>query len=166
MAELSLRTRPCSSLPLPSNLLICLHTSMVTFVNDSNAAKDTLGQITSYAAVQLSAQFWTHIYSVLIVRNTARILQWDRSGTIVMEAFDYNQSPYLVEFFRWYSAAPAAMRGKDETVSTPGKYEAHQARKALKLSASIPIVQLSVPGPNDTLRVKLCFTVRGLHAVK
>jgi hypothetical protein len=91
----------------------------ITFVNDSNAVRDTLGQITSYAAVQFSAQFRTHIYSVLIVRNTARILQWDRSGTIMMEAFDYDQSPYLVEFFWQYSAAPAAMCGKDETVSTP-----------------------------------------------
>jgi hypothetical protein len=96
-------------------------------VNDSNAAKDTLGQITSYAAVQLSAQFRTHIYSILIVRNTARILRWDRSGTIVTEAFDYDQSPYLVEFFLRYSAAPAAMRGKDETVLTPGRYEARKA---------------------------------------
>ena len=123
----------------------------VTFVNDSNAAKDTLGQITSYAAVQLSGQFRTHVYSVLIVKNMARILRWDRSGTIVTEAFDYDQSPYLVEFFRRYWAALAVMRGKDGTVSTPDRYESRMARRALKLGANIPIVWLSVPGPNDTL---------------
>ena len=39
----------------------------VTFVNDSNAAKDTLCQITSYAAVQLSAQFQTHHMSILFL---------------------------------------------------------------------------------------------------
>ena len=81
----------------------------------------------------------------------ARILRWDRSGTIIMEAFEYDQSPYLVEFFWQYLAAPAVMCGKDETISTPDRYESRTARKALKLRANIPIVRLSVPGPNDTL---------------
>lgn len=122
-----------------------------TFLNDSSAAMDTLGQITSYAAVQLGAQFRTHIYSVLIVKNTARILRWDRSGTIVTEAFEYDQSPHLAEFFRRYSVAPTAMRGKDETVSIPSRYEARNARKVMGLGANIPVLRLSVPAPDGSL---------------
>jgi hypothetical protein len=45
-----------------------------TFLCDTKSAKDMLGQITSYAAAQLGAQFCTHVYSVLIVKETARIL--------------------------------------------------------------------------------------------
>jgi hypothetical protein len=45
-----------------------------SFLRDTKAAQDTLGQITAYAAAQLGSQFCTHIYSVLIVKDTARIL--------------------------------------------------------------------------------------------
>jgi hypothetical protein len=45
-----------------------------SFLNDSKKAMDTLGQITSYAAAQLGAQFRTYAYSVLIVKDRARIL--------------------------------------------------------------------------------------------
>ncbi|KAF8227900.1 hypothetical protein L208DRAFT_992380, partial [Tricholoma matsutake] len=73
-----------------------------SFLHDTKAAKDTLGQITAYAAAQLGSQFCTHIYSVLIVKDTARILRWDRSGTLVTEAIKYNKSHYLAEFFHRY----------------------------------------------------------------
>ena len=89
-----------------------------------------LGQITSYAAAQLGAQFRTHAYSVLIVKDQARILRWDRSGTIIMEAIKYNKVPHLAKFFRRYSVASAVMRGKDETASVPSRYEKRVARKA------------------------------------
>ncbi|KAF8218441.1 hypothetical protein L208DRAFT_1011670, partial [Tricholoma matsutake] len=52
---------------------------------------NTLGQITAYAAAQLGSQFHTHIYSILIIKDTSRILQWDRSGTLVTEAIKYNE---------------------------------------------------------------------------
>ena len=45
-----------------------------SFLCNTKAAKDTLGQITAYAAAQLGSQFCTHIYSVLIIKDTARIL--------------------------------------------------------------------------------------------
>jgi hypothetical protein len=123
-----------------------------SFLNHSKAAMDTLGQITSYAAAQLGAQFRTHAYSVLIVKDQARILRWDRSGTIVTEAIKYNESPHLAEFFRRYSVAPDVMRGKDETVSVPSRFEKRTARKALGLDAATPLVKLSVPGPDESLR--------------
>jgi hypothetical protein len=62
-----------------------------TFLRESRDAHDVLGQITSYAAAQLSAQFRKHIFSVFILRDTARLLRWDRSGTIITEAFKYNE---------------------------------------------------------------------------
>ncbi|KAF8235488.1 hypothetical protein L208DRAFT_1023003, partial [Tricholoma matsutake] len=73
-----------------------------SFLRDTKAAKDTLGQITAYAAARLGSQFCTHIYFILIIKDTARILRWDRSGTLVTEAIKYNESCHLAEFFHRY----------------------------------------------------------------
>ena len=48
-----------------------------TIIRSSKNTDDTLGQITAYAAVQLAAQFRTHVYSVFILGCNARILHWD-----------------------------------------------------------------------------------------
>jgi hypothetical protein len=125
------------------------HMPHAFFLKDSNSAMDTLGQITAYAMAQLGAQFWTHIYSVLIVKGIARILRWNRSGTIVTKPIAYNKSPHLVEFFWCYSAALAAMHGKDETVISPTKIAIRWARVALDLSVDIALVKLSISSPSS-----------------
>jgi hypothetical protein len=124
--------------------------STKAFLNDMKKSKDTLGQIMSYAATQLGAQFRTHVYSVFILKDTARILQWDRSGAIVMEAFKYDESPYLVEFFRRFLQASPAMCGKDQSVSDPTPAEALVARQVLGLGDEVPLVKLEVPDTNGS----------------
>jgi hypothetical protein len=121
-------------------------------LSNTKSARDTLGQITLYAAAQFGAQFRTHLYSVFICKDTARILRWDRSGTIVTEAFKYNDSSYLVDFFRFYSVAPPAMRGVDASVSIPKAKEQREARNALKWDDNIPLFKLSVPFAPGSLR--------------
>jgi hypothetical protein len=123
----------------------CGNQTATTFLRGSKLGDDTLGQITFYASAQLGSQFRTHIYSVFIVRTKARILRWDRSGAVVTEAIDYNQSPLLAEFFRRYSKAPADMRGIDGSVSNPTSKEASAARQALGLDASVPLAKLEIP---------------------
>jgi hypothetical protein len=116
-----------------------------SFFRNTKTSDDVLGQITTYAAVQLGSQFRTHIYSVLIVKDTARIFRWDRSGAIVTEAIHYDKSPLLVDFFRRYSKAPPDMRGVDQSVSDPTLEEARAARQALELRANEPVFKLAVP---------------------
>jgi len=116
-----------------------------TIVRSSKNADDTLGQITAYAAVQLAAQFRTHAYSVFILGCNARILRWDRLGTIVTEAFEFSKSPYLVDFFRRYSGTTDEICGKDGTVSTPTTAEQYKARRALKLDQNVTLHKLSIP---------------------
>ena len=123
----------------------CDASNAKSFLHETKSSKDTLGQITSYAAAHLGAQFRTHIYSVFIVKDTARILRWDRSGTIVTEGFKYNESPYLAEFFRRFSTASPEMRGKDQTVSDPTPSEALLARQCLGLDNQVPLVKLQIP---------------------
>ncbi|KAH9162842.1 hypothetical protein EDB89DRAFT_1801584, partial [Lactarius sanguifluus] len=91
----------------------CGDAAVTSFLRESKAAKDTLGQITAYASAQLGSQFRTYVYSIFILKQTARILRWDRTGTIVMEPIKYNESPLLAEFFRRYSKASPEMRGMD-----------------------------------------------------
>lgn len=124
-----------------------------SFVRNTNAALDTLGQITSYAAAQLGAQFRTHAYSILIVKDSARIIRWDRSGAIVTEAIKYNESPHLAYFFWHYSRAPPTIRGKDETVNPASTDEMHEARKFAGFDAGVPLVKLSIPTTNSLLYV-------------
>jgi hypothetical protein len=119
------------------------------FFRETKAGDDTLGQITSYAAVQLGAQFRTHVYSVLIVKETARILRWDRTGTIVTEPIKYNASSLLADFFRRYSCAPPNMRGVDQSVSDPTPAEVAAARKSLVHDDTIPLVKLEIPVTAD-----------------
>jgi hypothetical protein len=69
-----------------------------------------------------------HIYSVFIMKDTARIFHWDRLGTIVTEAFKYNESPYLAEFFHCFSTVSPDMRGKDQSASDPTSSEALAVR--------------------------------------
>jgi hypothetical protein len=116
-----------------------------TFLRNTNTAHDTLGQITAYTAAQLGSQFRTHAYSVLIVKDTARLLRWDRSGTIVTEAFAYNDFSYLAEFFHRYSNAPLEMRGNDQSVSDPTPAEESIARRTLKLDDHVPLIKLAIP---------------------
>jgi len=117
-----------------------------TFTHPSKNANNTLGQITSYAALHLATQFRTHVYSILIIRHLARILHWDRSGMIVMEAFKYDQCPHLAEFFHQYSRAPDDMHGKDRTVLTPTYAKECATRCALGLTdkPDIPLHKLTI----------------------
>ena len=117
-----------------------------TFARPLKNADNTLGQITSYAALHLAAQFRTHVYSNLIIRCLTRILCWDRSGTIVTEAFEYDQCPHLAEFFHQYSRALDEMHGKDGTVSTPTSAEECTARHTLGLThkPDVPLHKLAI----------------------
>jgi hypothetical protein len=114
-------------------------------VREGKQPRDTLGQITSYAAAQLGAQFRTHIFSVFIVRENARLLRWDRSGAIVTDVIKYSESKLLTEFLFRYSKAPDAMRGRDASVSDPSHAEALAAARALQLTGPVSLVKLSIP---------------------
>ena len=113
------------------------------FLHETKSSNDTLGQITSYAAAQLTSQYCTHVYSVFIMKNTARILQWDRLGMIMMEAI---KSPLLAKFFCHYSVASPGMHGNDQSVSVPTPVEAAESRQVLGLGNNVPLVKLQVPG--------------------
>ena len=108
------------------------------FEHGSMQATNTRAQIISYATAHLGSQFRTHVFSVLITGEFARIIRWDRAGAIVTKAFRYCVpdevcDSYLVEFFRRYDVAAPKERGVDDSVSFEPlePSEVARARKAL-----------------------------------
>ncbi|KAG2738942.1 hypothetical protein P692DRAFT_20882176, partial [Suillus brevipes Sb2] len=127
------------------------------FISETDKAMDTLGQITSYAAAQLGAQYRTHAFSVLIVCEQAYILRWDREGVTVSSAIYYNKEPHLAEFFHRYAQASPAVRGVDTSVTLASVEEASLARLKLDLPASWRMLKVTVPAVDNSDPITLIF---------
>ena len=116
----------------------------------TNTSRDTRNQIISYAVAQLALQFRTHIFSVIIIKDRARLIRWDRAGAVVTAAFPYcHVHSELVDFFRRYGLLDTKLRGVDESVQQPSELEATQARDILNLPPHNPLVKLAVHDAAD-----------------
>ena len=84
--------------------------------------RQTLGQITSYAAELCARQHRMHCFSIFICAYYARLIRWDRAGAIVSERFDFVRNPeWLFSFFWRYSHATDPQRGFDLTIVKASK---------------------------------------------
>src|SRR5216684_4702794 len=77
-----------------------------------------LGQLTAYATSILSAQYHMHMFMVFIVKNYARLIQWDCSGAIFTKPIYFNSESHLINFFICYNIADCKAHGHDITVSS------------------------------------------------
>jgi hypothetical protein len=113
------------------------------------AGRDTLGQITSYATAQFAKQFRTHIFSVLIFHEHARLIRWDRSGAIVTRRFNYCDTIHLLDFFWRYNVSSLEQRGVDTSVTiVSGEGIPAAAIEALGINSKTPLLQFSVHDSN------------------
>ncbi|KAI9442014.1 hypothetical protein BJY52DRAFT_1229263 [Lactarius psammicola] len=96
-------------------------------MNQSTKGVSTAGQITTYAALQLDSQYRTHVFSVLVVGDYARLIRWDRSGAIVTAPIYYQRDPELLDFFTRYDQAERPVRGHDDSVRKATSAEVQQA---------------------------------------
>ncbi|KAH9025840.1 hypothetical protein EDB85DRAFT_2149458 [Lactarius pseudohatsudake] len=85
-------------------------------MNQGPKGVSTAGQITAYAALQLDCQFRTHVFSILVVEDYARLIRWDRSGAVVTAPIYYRRDPELLDFFIHYDQAGRQERGHDNSV--------------------------------------------------
>ncbi|KAK0495561.1 hypothetical protein EDD18DRAFT_1169871 [Armillaria luteobubalina] len=113
---------------------------------DSELSHDTRGQLVSCVNAQMASQYRTHLFTVFICAEKARLLRWDRSGVIVTHAFPYDsdESTYLQEFFWRLSHADDATRGWDITVTEPTPDEAALARHSLDINESEALYKFAV----------------------
>ncbi|KAI0947737.1 hypothetical protein AcW1_009421 [Taiwanofungus camphoratus] len=76
------------------------------------------GQIISYAAKIFAHQHRKYLFTIMILRDYARILFWDRSGVAVTEKFNYRQQPWKLGEFLWrFAHLSAEQQGYDPTAT-------------------------------------------------
>ncbi|KAG1734425.1 uncharacterized protein EDB91DRAFT_1250943 [Suillus paluster] len=134
----------------------CERTDGTSFLSQTDKGMDTLGQITSYTAAQLTAQYRTHAFSVIIIEDQARIIRWDREGAVVTSPIHYNTKPHLADFFYRFAKASPELRGVDTSVTPASDEESDCARQRLDLDANTRMLKVQVPAKDSSL-VTLIF---------
>ena len=82
----------------------------------SDKGRRTRSQLATCAAAQMTTQFRTHLFSILICGPLARFILWDRAGAIFTKSFDYVKDPrLLVRFFYNYVRLSSEERGFDSS---------------------------------------------------
>ncbi|KIM56067.1 hypothetical protein SCLCIDRAFT_10810 [Scleroderma citrinum Foug A] len=87
------------------------------FEKNTELGMSMRGQITSYATAHLGKQFRLFTFLVIIIRDMARIMHWERAGSTITNAFNYKQNPeFLINFFRRFASLSRKDRGWDTSV--------------------------------------------------
>ncbi|KAL6308606.1 hypothetical protein BKA93DRAFT_521124 [Sparassis latifolia] len=73
------------------------------------------GQIISYAKILFSRQHRCFAFTILILRDVARIIRWDRAGTVVTNKFKYTNTEYLGKFLWRFCNMTDKQQGYDTT---------------------------------------------------
>ncbi|KAG1803843.1 uncharacterized protein HD556DRAFT_1303841 [Suillus plorans] len=79
----------------------------------------------------------------------SRILRWDREGVIITGSFDYNDKPYLADFFYCYARASPEMHGVNISVTPASAKDADLARTVLGLPTTTRMFKVAVPEDPD-----------------
>ncbi|KZV72498.1 hypothetical protein PENSPDRAFT_683725 [Peniophora sp. CONT] len=87
------------------------------FEHQVDKAVRARGQISSYALHQFQHQECTHVISVVLFENEARLLRFDHSGVVVSERFDYTKGSIFTEFLWRLDRALGKGLGVDTSVA-------------------------------------------------
>ncbi|KDQ59800.1 hypothetical protein JAAARDRAFT_56762 [Jaapia argillacea MUCL 33604] len=86
------------------------------FESAAISRRDARGQIVSYAAELALRQHRVFFFTFMILGFEARLIRWDRAGTIVTNRFNYQTRPELAIFLWRFSQSPLK-RGYDPTAT-------------------------------------------------
>ena len=122
-----------------------------TFMSANSRGVKAAGQITAHATLILGAQYRTHIFLILILREYSRIVRWDRGGAVVTAPI-YHDEGHLLDFLiRFKDASPQA-RGRDITVEPASDKELEEARDVKELTNATSLLSLSIPDHSSSIR--------------
>jgi hypothetical protein len=135
-------------------------------------AFDVLGQLTAYATSILSGQYRTHTFMVLIVKDYARLIRWDRSGAVFTKPINFNEDPHLIDFFIRYGLADREARGHDITVSPASSQDVKDAQVMVPelrgvtrcLDVTLSDQHFIIPAPTSTPDIPVGRWTRGSFA--
>ncbi|KAF8166027.1 hypothetical protein B0H34DRAFT_648436, partial [Crassisporium funariophilum] len=91
-------------------------TTSPSFLCESEDSRTTRGQIASYVAAMSGSQFRLHIFAVIIFGTFARLMFWDKAGTIITKKFNYIATPFLVNFLQRFNSLSSKQCGYDPSV--------------------------------------------------
>ncbi|KDQ59807.1 hypothetical protein JAAARDRAFT_33384 [Jaapia argillacea MUCL 33604] len=87
------------------------------FESGALSRRDARGQIVSYAAELALRQHRVFFFTFMILGFEARLIRWDRAGTIVTNRFNYQTRPELAIFLWRFSQLSPLDRGYDPTAT-------------------------------------------------
>jgi hypothetical protein len=64
----------------------------------------------------LSTQYCTHAFSVLIVKDQARLICWERGGAVFTASMPYSKDEHLFDFFIYFHNSTLKARSHDKTI--------------------------------------------------
>jgi hypothetical protein len=117
------------------------------------------GQITAYASSVLGAQYCTHVFFILILKNVARLIRWDRGGAVVTAPIEYDKEPFLLDFLIRYNHASPEARGHDVTVASPTDDENWEVRMLPDFEKAKSLLVITMPDshqPQETNHYVVC----------
>jgi hypothetical protein len=129
------------------------------FLRQSDTGRKSRAQLVQYATEIMHRQHRTHAFMVLIAKDSARLLRWDRAGAIVSEPINLLKDPYsLLNFIYRFRQMTPEQRGHDPSATLASenklkKFEAHIPTNKwflkckediLSNSATFPIYQVRV----------------------
>ncbi|KAI0690210.1 hypothetical protein BC835DRAFT_1417939 [Cytidiella melzeri] len=104
----------------------------IAFEKDSQAARETRGQLIIYATEMFAHQQRTHLFQLLVCGEDARFICWDHAGAIVSESFNYIKQPSLLaEFFWRHNHMSDEAKGWDPTARLAEKTDENVFREAI-----------------------------------
>ncbi|OBZ73978.1 hypothetical protein A0H81_06530 [Grifola frondosa] len=91
---------------------------------DNENAQKARGQLAYYARQIQARQHRQFLFMIVIIKDHARLLRWDRVGAVISKPFNYIKFPEMLGGFVWrYSVMTPAQRGFDPTATPATKDE-------------------------------------------
>ncbi|KAF8906109.1 hypothetical protein CPB85DRAFT_1224341, partial [Mucidula mucida] len=108
--------------------------------NPTKNGTHTCGQICVYAATTMTLMFRSHLFTVVVFGPYARLIQWDRRGSIVTCRFNYTggkkkdtqQSLILFKFYQRFAQLTDEQRGLDPNITCLDSNKDPRVAKAKK----------------------------------
>ncbi|KAJ3520577.1 hypothetical protein NMY22_g12693 [Coprinellus aureogranulatus] len=131
---------------------------------DDEQSLKPVNTYSAYAGATMATQYLSHLFTVIVAGNLARLIRWDRCSAVVTEAFDITLKPlFLFEFFQRLRQLTTEQRGISPHVQ-PATAAEEQLARTLMAHIS-PELWLGIPGEHlkksvdiDTQRfLKLTF---------
>jgi hypothetical protein len=117
------------------------------------------GQITAYASSVLGAQYRTHVFFILILKNVARLIRWDHGSAVVTAPIEYDKEPFLLDFLIRYNHASPEACSHDVTVASPTDDENREVRMLPDFEKAKSLLVITMPDshqPQETNRYVVC----------